>query len=92
VIWAFINVSTGDLSPPSINSPAQTQANVNDLLDFILRASERVEPRDHLGDLIATSAGRLDSDYGGGGIMQREMGQLLWRLITDGRARRLSMI
>lgn len=61
-----------------------SRRNCNQLLDYVLASVGRVEPREGLGDLIATSAGLLDSEHAGGGVMQREMGALLWRLVISG--------
>lgn len=87
--WGFGTASSGEVPEPTGNPHVQTDM----LIERIIQSNERVDIIDNgLGDLIATSASLLDSEKGGGGVMQREMGQLLWRLVGNGngRSRRMS--
>jgi hypothetical protein len=51
-------------------------------LTTILESRERVDPVDGLGDLIMMSARALCQDRSVGGVMQRELGESLFRLVV----------
>jgi hypothetical protein len=91
--WAYITANNPNQIV--IPHPAGTTNNCNHLLDYVLESKGRVEPSEGLGDLLAASAGLLDSEHAGGGVMQREMGALLWGLVhpiakSEGKKRRFS--
>ena len=96
VSWAYITATTQVYDHPITQDPHNSRRCCNALLDYVLASVGRVEPREGLGDLIATSAGLLDSEHAGGRLMQREMGALLWRLVMssgkgEGKKRRQSI-
>jgi hypothetical protein len=81
--WAYITGSHPDVSVTYTTDGNLSSNNCLSLLDYLLSCNKRVEPRDGLGDLVAQSASLIGSDrVGGGGLMQKEMSELLWKLVT----------
>jgi hypothetical protein len=81
--WAYITGSHPDVSVTFTTDSNLSSNNCLSLLDYLLSCNKRVEPRDGLGDLVAQSASLIGSDrVGGGGLMQKEMSELLWKLVT----------
>ena len=81
--WAYITGSHPDVSVTFTTDSTQSANNCISLLDYLLSCNKRVEPRDGLGDLVAQAASLIGGDrVGGGGAMQKEMSELLWKLVT----------
>jgi hypothetical protein len=81
--WAYITGSHPDVSVTFTTDSNLSSNNCLSLLDYLLSCNKRVEPRDGLGDLVAQSASLIGGDrVGGGGLMQKEMSELLWKLVT----------
>jgi len=81
--WAYITGSHPDASVTFTTDSSQSSNNCLGLLDYLLSCNKRVEPRDGLGDLVAQSAVLIGGDrIGGGGLLQKEMSELLWKLVT----------
>jgi hypothetical protein len=83
--WAYITGSHPDVSVTFTTDDSQSATNCLGLLDYLLSCNERAEPRNGLGDLVAQAASLIGGERvagGGGGAMQKEMSELLWKLVT----------